>query len=58
MLKDFKTSRDVIAEAIWMHLWDNLFVITEKSPFGHVYEGCPWGRKGGCFKISVQLPAY
>lgn len=50
MLRDFKTSREVIAEVIWVHLWENLFVIMVKSSFGYVCEGCPWGRKNGALR--------
>lgn len=54
MLEDFKTSREVIAEAIWVHLWENLFVITVKCPFGYVCEGCPCGSKTGALRSSCR----
>jgi len=33
-----------------VYLWENLFVITVKSAFGYVCEGCPWERETGSLR--------
>lgn len=50
MLRGFKTSRDVIAGVIWVHLTELLFVIMVTSPSGYVFEGFPWRKKAGALR--------
>lgn len=47
MLKEFKTSRESIAEVIWVRVWEDLFVVMVRSPFGYMCEGYSLGRKTG-----------
>lgn len=58
MLKDFKTTREVIGEVIWVHLAELLFVmISNKSLWEDIWR-ISLGEENWSFKIFVQLPAY
>lgn len=50
MIKGFKTSREVIAGVIRVHLTELLFVIMVTSPSGYVFEGFPWRKKAGALR--------